>query len=54
MLTPKQVKEKYFPMMGINQVYDMIHKKGFPVMYHGKRAYIPAEKLEEWINKQIK
>ncbi len=41
-------------MVGISTctAYDLIHRKGFPVVWVGKRAVIPVEGLKKWLNDQ--
>jgi len=36
-----------------NMSYEIIHQKGFPCIWNGKRCYIIKSQVENWINENI-
>lgn len=49
LLSPKEVKEMYFPDIGINTVRAMMKREGFPVIRNGIRLYAIAAKVDDWL-----
>lgn len=50
LLSPKEVKEMYFPDIGINTVRAMMKREGFPVIRNGSRLYAIAGKIDAWLD----
>ena len=42
-------------ILGISRAnaYALMHTKGFPTIYIGKRMIVPKDKFIEWINQQV-
>lgn len=49
-LLPNEVQE--ILKIGKSTMMQLLHQEGFPSYKIGRRWYINADKLEEWINKQ--
>lgn len=39
--------------LGQNQIYKLVHTKGFPKIMIGRRILIPKTQFNEWVNKNI-
>lgn len=50
-LTVEETRE----MLGIARptVYQLVHRKDFPVIRIGRRILVPKKQLEDWIDRQI-
>lgn len=38
--------------VGRSKIYELAHSAGFPAISIGRRIYINAQKLNEWVEKQ--
>lgn len=45
-LSVQQLSQEYG--IGINKAYEIIHRKGFPVVFVGKKALILRSEINQW------
>lgn len=50
-MTPKELSLELG--IGLTKTYELIHVKGFPVVWNGNRAIILRSKVEGWIEDNI-
>jgi len=51
LMTPHELAEEY--LIGINKTYQLINRKGFPVIKNGNRYLIIRNKVDEWFENNI-
>lgn len=51
LFTVKDIKEIFG--CGINQAYQIVHSGGFPKIQIGNKFYIPKDKFEKWLDKNV-
>ena len=56
LITPKQFKERLACSLGtpvgINTIYSLVKRKGFPSVKIGRQYYVVEDKVNEWLEKE--